>query len=161
MLLPDHQKSIQLPATDYNVGCDACSLKTSSSQHSCILQGSGQFVKPLCMTHIALLLKHTKAFPVADRYLNITPNEAGQHGQTEGTLQRDAVIYSVKNQDTGLSDMGVTAKPWGFSWIFSEEKGGDLQSEVRMGSEGQYCGFLGKPRPACPCLSHALTAGPE
>lgn len=127
MLLPDHQKSIQLPATDCNVGCDAGSLKTTSSQHSCILQGSGQFVKPLCMTHITLLLKHSKAFPLTGPYLNITPDREEEHCKC---TERKVGIYGVKNQETGLSELGVTAKPWGFSWIFSEEKGGDLQSEL-------------------------------
>lgn len=158
MLLPDHQKSIQLPATDCNVGCDASSLKASSSQHSCILQGSGQFVKPLCMTHITLLLKHSKAFPLTGPYLNITPDREEEHCKC---TERDVGIHGMKKSRDRTFRTGSNCESHGDSPGYSLKRKGEICRVSQDGSEGQHCGFLTKPCPACPCLSHALTAGPE
>lgn len=95
------------------------------------------------MTHIALLLKHSKAFPLTGPYLNITPDREEEHCKC---TEREVGIYGMKNQETGLSELGVTTKPWGFSWIFSEEKGGDLQlSELGWGVKDSTVAFWVSP----------------
>lgn len=57
----------------------------------------------------------------------------------------------MKNQGTGLSEMGVTAEAMGtVSWISSKEKGGDLQSDSGWRGKGSIVVFW--VRSACPCL---------